>query len=302
MADERVYEFAFQGHGYRCRVVANPAPVTEPIVLVGGAFQTMYAFRRLEAPWAAAATVVSVDLPGSAAVGPLPARYGFDFLARVLGDLVDRLGLGPVNLFGASYGAHVAYWLAHDRPELVARLALAGVAPSFPDTSVRDLRRMGDRLRAVDAAGFARMSVEGLMSPPDRPIRRRAAVARLLERVLAALEPSDVPAHLESIGRLVDADLPAAGVTGVPALCFTGEHDTLTEPDLGRRVAASIDGALFTLIREADHLINLERGDDFARLLTHWFTDQPLAPLDFLTPLEHPRRHAELATAGAAPR
>lgn len=298
MTDECVHEFAFQGHPYRCRVVPNPAPVTEPIVLVGGAFQTMYAFRRLEAPWAAAATVVSVDLPGSAAVGPLPSRYGFDFLARVLADLVERLGLGPVNLFGASYGVHVAYWLAYQRPELVARLALAGAAPSFPASSVRDLRRMGDRLRAYDAAGFARLSVAGLMSPPDRPVRKRAAVARLLERVLAALEPTDVPAHLESIDRLVAADLPPGGVTGVPALCFTGEHDHLTEPDLGRRVAATIEGARFTLVREADHLINLERGADFADLVTRFFTDQPLADLPFLTPLEHPHRLAEPAMVG----
>ncbi|MFF8610693.1 alpha/beta fold hydrolase [Streptomyces sp. NPDC015346] len=291
MAVDQVHRFFFSGFGYQCRLVQCPAPSTEPIVVIGGAFQNMYSYRRLEGPWAQTAPVISVELPGSGNADQLPATYGFGFLADALTDLLDRLGLDRVNLFAVSYGVPVAYHLAQRDPGRLARLALMGAASVYPPEGLEGLRAMADALASGDADGYARRSVEALMAPADRTVRNRAAVTRVLARDMAAITGPDFDRHLASIRRVIDwPGLPDGGVSGVPALCSTGEHDTLTRPDLGREAAATIDGSVFTLIRDTDHLPALERRREVGELLLRFFTDQPLDDLDFLTPLERPTR------------
>ncbi|MFI8424051.1 alpha/beta fold hydrolase [Streptomyces sp. NPDC085479] len=302
MPVDQVHRFAFSGFGYQCRVVENPAPRTEPIVVIGGAFQNMYSYRRLERPWAEAATLVSVDLPGSGGADALPASYGFDFLTDVLTDLLERLGLGRVNLYAVSYGVPVVYRLAQEQPRHVARLVLTGAAPIYPPEGLASLEAMVEALASGDADGYARRSVDALMAPADRPVRNRAAVTRLLARDMAAVQGNGFQRHDASTRRVIDwQGLPAGGLTGIPTLCFTGEHDTLTRPDLGRDVAAGIEDSVFTLVRETDHLSALERHREVSELLLRFFTDQPLDTLDFLTPLERPSRARRDVPVGAAP-
>ncbi|MFE3518565.1 alpha/beta fold hydrolase [Streptomyces sp. NPDC059166] len=291
---EEICHLAFDGFGYRCRIVTNTAPVTDPVVVLGGAFQDMYAYQRLEAPWTSSATVVSVDLPGSGGADVLPASYGFEFLIGALADMLDQLGLGRVNLFGASYAAPIAYGLAQEHPERVARLALVGAAPVYPPHQRAALQAMADALESGDARAYARMSVEALMSPRERDVHKRAVVARVLARAMGSVRQADIPRHLASTQRVINwHGLRPGGVRDVPALVFTGEHDTLTCPDLGRDVAATIAGSVFTLIRGADHLTHLERPLQMSQLLDNFFNDRPLGNLPGLTPLEQHTRSAD---------
>ncbi|QNP63888.1 alpha/beta fold hydrolase [Streptomyces genisteinicus] len=287
MNADQVRRFTYDGFGYRCRIVENPAPLTEPIVVVGGAFQDMHAFRRLEGPWAASSTLINVELPGSGAADALPASHGFEFLSDVLIHLLDGLGLARANLFGASYGAPVVYGVAQERPERVARMALFGVAPRYPDAGLRALRALVDALEAGDTEAYARLIVAALVPPADRRIRNRPSVTKLLTLVMGAVTPDEIPRHIASTLRLIEwKGLRPGGIGGVPALCFTGEHDPLTCPGLGREAAATIEGAVFTMIREAGHLPVLERPREFADLVARFFTDRPLHDLPYTTPLE----------------
>ncbi|MGP3769446.1 alpha/beta fold hydrolase [Streptomyces sp. SDT5-1] len=300
MPEEYVRRLQFKGFAYECRVVENPAPRTEPIVLLGGSFQDMYAFRRLEKPWTELATVITVDLPGSGAADDLPAEYGFDFLAEVLGDLLDQLELTSVNLFAASYGVPIGYRLTQRRPERVKRLMLAGASMEYPAECRTALRAMVDSLAAGDiSSAYGRVTVEALMAHPDRPVRKRAVTARLLAATMSAVTEADVPRHVAILERvLATPGLPPGGIPDVPALCFTGEYDTFSTPDRVREVAATIQHGQFALIRESDHLPNLERGKEFSQLVADWFTDRPIDTHDFLTEIEHPA--ADRVPVGAA--
>jgi pimeloyl-ACP methyl ester carboxylesterase len=294
MPEETIRHVNFQGFGYRCRTVRNPAPRTEPIVVLGGAFQDMYAWRRLEGPWVEAATVITPELPGSGSADHLPGHYGFDFLAEALGDFLEQSSVGPVNLFGASYGAPISYLLAQRRPDLVARLVLLGAALEYPEHGRGGLRTMADNLSAGnDPRAYGDATVRALMSSPERFVRNRAVVARILSQAMSGLSTADAPRHLALLHRLLAFDrLPGGGIAGVRALCVTGECDEFTTPEHVRSVAATIEDATFTTIREADHLPNLERPREVSRLVAAYFTDQPLDAFDFLTPLEHPAAYA----------
>ncbi|GAA3897900.1 hypothetical protein GCM10022244_05280 [Streptomyces gulbargensis] len=290
MKTEKIRHFTFGGFGYRCRIIDNAAGVTEPIVVVGGAFQDMYANQRLEALWAKSATVISVDLPGSGSADVLPSSFGFDFLTGALVDLLDRLGVSRANVFAASYAVPIAYGLAQRYPERVARLALAGAALVYPPAQRAALQAMVDALSAGDVDAYVRMSTAALLSPGERDICKRGVVSRALARTMASVTDADILRHLASTQRVLDCKgFYTDGIRDVPALVFTGEHDSLTCPGLGREVAATIEGSLFALLRRADHLFHLERPAEVSDLINRFFTDQRLDHLPYLTDLErHP--------------
>ncbi|UJW29819.1 alpha/beta hydrolase [Saccharothrix sp. AJ9571] len=148
MAAERIEVCTYGGFTYSCRVVENTGALTDPIVVIGGAYQDMYAFHRIERRWWQAATLVVVELPGAGTADVLPASYDFGFLAAALGHMLAELDLRRVNLVGVSYGCPVAYRYAQVNPAGVARLILCGFSPSLPTESLGLLRSMVDALES----------------------------------------------------------------------------------------------------------------------------------------------------------
>ncbi|HEX6860961.1 MAG TPA: alpha/beta hydrolase [Caulobacteraceae bacterium] len=71
-------------------------------------------------------------------------RYGRARIARDLAELIEHLGLGPVDLIGFSMGSGAALALALEQPDLVATLTLGGVGG-----------RMLEPSRAPGAVAFA---------------------------------------------------------------------------------------------------------------------------------------------------
>ncbi|MET7594371.1 alpha/beta fold hydrolase [Streptomyces sp. NPDC004082] len=293
---EEVVRLNWRGLRYTCRVVtSDAAPVTEPLVLLGGALQDMYAWPRLERRLTGHTSLVLVDLPGTGTADDLPAEEGFDVLADAALHLADRLGHDRVNLLGASYGAPIAYRAALRRPDRVARLVLVGAARGMNPrlrALCEDMRGVGAVLGREDADAEAAVerAVAGLLNTAraDR-VAQAPAVARLLRRQFAGITPAEARRHAVCHERLVAADpIPSERIDSVPALVFTGEHDHTSTPEENRAVAASITGSTFLLVRDADHMVHLEREAEYADLLLRFLTDRPLDGLPYGTAPEHP--------------
>ncbi|MFB7629670.1 alpha/beta fold hydrolase [Streptomyces sp. NPDC056149] len=85
--------------------------------------------------------------------------------------------------------------------------------------------------------------------------------------------------------RLLDTDFcPPGGISGVPALVFTGEHDCTSTPAENEAVAATIEDCTFLLLRDADHMAHLEREAEYADLVTRFLRDQPVHGLPYCVP------------------
>jgi pimeloyl-ACP methyl ester carboxylesterase len=288
MRTEYVHRTSYHGFAYGCRVVPNPAPRTDPTVVLGGAYQNMHSNRRSEKPWAAASTLVSVELPGLGTADDLPPEHGFDFMAGALAHLLDELGLTRVNLLAVSYGTAVAHGFTRRDPGRVARLALVGATPSLPEAARAAIRRMNAHLAAGRAAEFAEETVALLVcAEPGCELARRTTAAEVLRRVLATAGVPEAARYTAANDRLLHhpfSDL--RGVRGVATLCATGEHDRLCPPERARLIAAGIPGALFTTFRGAGHVVHLERPKDFADVLARFLTDVPLDGHPALGPVE----------------
>jgi pimeloyl-ACP methyl ester carboxylesterase len=288
MLPEYTRQVNLDGFTYACRIIENSAPRTEPIVLLGGIFQNMHSFRQHEKFWTAVNTVVAVELPGLGTATELPSSYGFDFLTDALAHMLSEVGLPRINLVGVCYGYPAAYGYAQKYPAGVARLALVGAMPQFTTESRQILQDMVYYLEAGRMEDFARRTAEMLVCrDPDRTVRNRSMATEFLECVLTAVKPADIGRFASCIRRFLLHPLTyPGGIVGVPALCVTGEHDPVCAPDMGRQVAASIDGAWFTTMQETDHAMYLERGEEVVDLLVRFFTDEPLDDLNYLNPIE----------------
>ncbi|WP_190111299.1 alpha/beta fold hydrolase [Streptomyces cinnamoneus] len=135
---------------------------------------------------------------------------------------------------------------------------------------------------------MAQDMVEQSMAPPHHGVvRRRDAVARLMGQRFANLTERELAMDITHHERLLTHpwSLPHPAVTA-PVLVFTGEHDTITPPPVGRRVAEGL-AARFTTVKEADHLVQTERDSDLADLMARFFTDRPLDGLPYVNPVEH---------------
>jgi 2-hydroxy-6-oxonona-2,4-dienedioate hydrolase len=184
--------------------------------------------------------VVASDLPGQSVRGlqrKLPLTD--DSHARWLGDVLDGLGLGAVNLFGVSWGGFVARQAASAAPERVRRLALlvpAGIANGSHWKGLtkmalpmiryrvwrteRNLRRLLDPLFTTwdpDWAGYTGDAIRDM--PFDAripPLATDDELRRLTMPVLALGAAEDISFPGEAVAARIRSQVPHADVEVIP--------------------------------------------------------------------------------------
>ncbi|MEU5257170.1 alpha/beta fold hydrolase [Streptomyces longwoodensis] len=277
----------YEGFRYVCRVATSPAPVTEPLVVIGGMMQDRNSWTSHERPLRAHASVVTVELPGFGAADPLPAEYGYDFLAAALGHLLTELDTGPVNLLGTCYGGAVALRCAQRHPQHVARLMLGAMTGELP-ASYLEMIPEWRRLVAEDRrAELADSLLSTFVVAPDPRIHRHAAVWRMLNHQFRTQTPDDLAKACAHNARMERHAWRRPEVPAAPTLVYTGEHDHLTTPAQGLRLAREL-GAPFATLRDADHMFPLEQVAAHVDLIRSFCGDHPLTGLPYLGALEYP--------------
>ncbi|MEC3979620.1 alpha/beta fold hydrolase [Amycolatopsis sp. H20-H5] len=277
-------ELVFDGLTYTCRIAQAGGSGT-PMLILGGSEQNRLSWTRHEKRIVLDSPVVTVDLPGYGTADFLPARYGIDYLAAAARHLVDELGMERVALFGACFGGAIALRFAQHYPSLVERLMLSGMSTAITADYTAAMERWESMIALGDTQDIARELTERFMSPPGTgTVRKYAAVGRLVYQQVAGQSPDSLRKSAEHNRRLMRHEwYRPEPCPQVPALVVTGEHDTLTTPDMGRRVASVLPAAQFLTVLETDHLAPLERSADFADLMVRFLTDQPLAGLSYAT-------------------
>ncbi|MFH9606945.1 alpha/beta fold hydrolase [Streptomyces sp. NPDC017448] len=277
MPEEIIRPLSVDGVRFSYRLLPHSrpggVPATEPTLILGGALQGMFGWPQMDDHLGDAADVVTADLPGMGSADPLPPGPSGGLLRRAVLAVADDVGARRLNVFGFSYGTAIAFGFARHHPERVARLALGGVPVHIDAAQVDRWERARRQLAAGDREGFAATAADALMClDPERPVHRRELARRYVRRsFLHALTHS--PHAADSLYRAL-ADRPdfSGGLTGVPALVFAGEHDTVTSPARQREFAATIEGSRFHTIEESDHWVVLERAEEVATLVAGFFT------------------------------
>ena len=116
MPEETVRTLSVYGLRYGYRLLQQPAPRTEPVVILGGALQGMFGWPQMDNHVGAVADVVTADLPGMGGADALPAVPSAGIMRSALTRIIDDLGVEKVNLFGYSYGTSIALAVRSAQP------------------------------------------------------------------------------------------------------------------------------------------------------------------------------------------
>lgn len=211
---------------------------------------------------------VRLDLRG---FGNTPmATQPYSFPADVIA-VIEGLGLGPVDLVGASMGGLVSIEVVLARPDLVRRLVL--LAPPLPDHEhSAQMRAYGEAENAAAEAGDReayteinlRQWVDGPHRGPDEVDPAvREAVAEMQRRAFDLQTAGDEPEEYELVEDLTGR----LGEIALPVLVLVGDLDVPDHVAIAERLARELPDARLETIPDAAHAAMMERPDVFDRLV-----------------------------------
>jgi len=213
------------------------------------------------------------DMPGygqSAALHPVD----FPALADALLRMLDAAGVQRAVLIGHSMGGMVAQQAWTLCPERIAGLVIAASSPAFGH-STGDFQKqfVAQRVAPLDAGKTMADVADALIPSMVAPAYQGAGFA--LARACMSAVPSAT--YRASIQALVSFEQRAALPTiTVPTLCLAAEFDTTAPPDVMRRMAGKIPGAVCEVLADAGHLLCFEQPDLFNRVIEHFLKQQGL--------------------------
>jgi pimeloyl-ACP methyl ester carboxylesterase len=188
--------------------------------------------------------------------------------------LLSALEIEKAEFIGCSMGGRVVIELALDHPESVSAMVLAAAAVSGYDFEAEPPPQWDEMVSAFNGGDFARAAelecqiwVDGPLRTPedlDPGLRRR-----VIEMDVIALA-NEARQEGQEIRRPPAA--PRLGEIQVPTLIIAGEQD---QPDLvqvARAMHAGLAGSQLVVMEGVAHLPNMEKPDEFNRLVMDFLT------------------------------
>lgn len=185
--------------------------------------------------------------------------------ARILATLPPRFAL-----VGLSMGGYIAFAIAREAPERVARLALLDTS-ARPDTPQQSERRRGMIALAEDG----RFSEVPDLLLPVFVHRNRQDDENLRAIVRTMAEETGPQAFVRQQHAIMTRPdcRPQLASIDCPTLVLVGDGDELTPPVLSEEIAAGITRARLVRVPDCGHLSTLERPEAVSRALVEWLKE-----------------------------
>ncbi|HEX2500311.1 MAG TPA: alpha/beta hydrolase [Methylomirabilota bacterium] len=199
-----------------------------------------------------------------------PAYRSEDFAAEILG-VIEALGLEDVVVAGHSMGGHNALAFAAWHPERLARLVVVDARPHINVERLRALQRREPR-PPTELPSLAQALARFRLRPPEtlappallRAIARHGVVrlpsGRWRYRFDPACERTRVPVDCWALLPRITA----------PTLVVRGEHSTILDRDVARRMVKTLPTAALEEIQGAHHHVTLDSPRALADCLLAW--------------------------------
>jgi len=223
--------------------------------------------------------VIVPDMPGYGRSGKGWEKQDqsdpFGYLAGMIRDLLDKLGLATAHLVGNSYGGAAALRLALDTPQRVGKLVLMGpggigTTRGAPTAGLKSL------LSYYGGAGPSRDKLEAFIrnylvydgaSVPDRLIDTRYSAS--VDPAVVADPPLRRPSGPTALRTLWRMDLTRDKRLKqllTPTLVLWGRDDKVNRPAGGPMLANLMPNADLVMTSRTGHWMQWERADFFNRI------------------------------------
>jgi pimeloyl-ACP methyl ester carboxylesterase len=274
--------------GYDIKIRITEVGVGAPLVIVPGNTGDGFPFAPLIAR-IKKRRIIIVNRPGGGlSEGMDHRRVDMRRLAvDTLTTVFDSLGIEKAPVIAHSFGGHWSLWFAMDCPERVEALALLGVpgnimgtCPPFALrlTSIPGVNRVlfraiisKDKAKALKGLlfmGHSRETVDGLGQEMAGCYYHFQNLPHYAISSLSLMERCN---RLCGSRPDVRIDREALAEVRNPVLMLWGENDPFASVTKGERIAATIPGARFHVLKNAGHLPWLDYPGECSRLICEFF-------------------------------
>jgi 3-oxoadipate enol-lactonase len=237
----------------------------EPLLLVEGLGQSMWAWREQIPVFAQRFRVIAYDTRGTGR-SPVPAEpYWIPDLAA---DAADILAGRAAHVVALSMGGYVALTLALARPELVRSLVLVGTGAGGPDRVPRPdhVREAFVAAQGLPLEEYGRATMPYTFAhgwPEANPERFEEILRARLEH---PTPPETIDVHMRACYRYYDEGVEVERIDA-PALVIHGDEDLIVPAENGRMLAERLPGSRFVELPGRGHNVPLEDPETFNRLV-----------------------------------
>ncbi|MGN9779645.1 alpha/beta fold hydrolase [Micromonospora sp. H33] len=266
-----------------CHRVDGDGP---PVLLLHGIGRTMRDFDDLHERLAQRFRVHSVDLPGYGGSLPMAAPYTLPELGGFVGRYLDAVGVDqPAHLVGNSLGGAVAMQFAVTEPARVASLGLITPAGFGKEVTILlrllALRPFG-RLLLRPSRWSAGRAERALFHDPAFATAERIAyaleIARQPHAARVMLETAHNLGTLRGISPQWREELLArVEKLDLPTLIVWGDRDLILPAAHLEAARARLPRARTHLFTDCGHMPQIERGEEFHRMLLDFWKEGPPA-------------------------
>ncbi|MBM7061278.1 alpha/beta hydrolase [Pseudomonas sp. UL073] len=237
----------------------GPRDDPQPVLLLHGYSDSLYTWDGWVEQLKGRHRVIRLDLPGFGLTGPAAdGDYRVARYTRLLGKLLDQLGVQHVSVAGNSMGGLLAWHLALAEPQRVQRLVLVDAAgyPLEPAKMPLTLRvltapALQPLWRKVRSRQLAEYSVRAVVGDPGQP--RPDIVERLY--TLGLREGNRQARDDVAAQALSDFDdYPRIAELRVPTLIIWGGRDRLVPPEHALRFKRDIPGSRLAMFSDLGHV------------------------------------------------
>jgi 3-oxoadipate enol-lactonase len=230
--------------------VSDTLKVSDTVVLCGSLGATSAIFDAQAA--ALRGRIVRVEHPGHNGAPTADVRTVDDLAQRVLEQTDERF-----SFVGLSLGGAVGMQIALTAPERLDKLVLACTSARF-----------GEPAQWNERAALVRD--QGLEPIVDTILARwfTAGVPDGFREMFLSTDRESYARCCEALSRWDARE--QLGAIESPTLVIAGEQDPSAPPEQGELIASRIPGARLEVIPNAAHLANVERPDEFNRLLEEY--------------------------------
>ncbi|MBP0493081.1 alpha/beta fold hydrolase [Pararoseomonas indoligenes] len=240
-------------------VEAGEGPV---LVLLHGLFGQARNFGVLQRRLAAGGRrVVALDMPNHGA-SPHAAAMDYRLMADAVAKTLAAMGIPRAAVMGHSMGGKAAMMLALTRPELVARLLVADIAPvSYPSRWVP----LVEAMRGVPP-GMPRAEVDAALASaePDAGVRAFILTNRKPDASGWRIGLEEISATLPAI---MGWEAPDNATFDGPTLVVAGEHSRYIRTENRPTFRALFPHARFLTLKGASHWLHADQPDAFAAVV-----------------------------------
>ncbi|HSK72000.1 MAG TPA: alpha/beta fold hydrolase, partial [Pyrinomonadaceae bacterium] len=235
-----------------------------PLILINGSSLDLRMWDEQEADFAARFRVIRYDLRGLGKSATPDVEFSH---SRDLFHLLKHLNIEKAYILGLSFGGAIAIDFALENPAMTDALIVASSALS---SLKNDYLEGLDALSVIADKSGAASAIDELMSNPSFVAPENAAARQKTREILldnAHIFETRFPLIRFWQPPQFSLDENICRINA-PTLIIVGDRDAPVINDIADNLSKSINGAKKVVIKNAGHMINLEKPAEFNRAVT----------------------------------